>query len=102
MATEDLKDLRVQKIRCPLFRSKRDQIEKIEVAIVEEEDIKKRIFLIEKLLDELKDIIKCEYFKEGKIDCKICQDIIKLRKRNLVRKKNQCRKLPPPIIGEEN
>ncbi len=78
----------IQKIKCPIFKSKNETIEGITKAINEAENIEKKAQLAERLIKEANEILSCEHFDEKRVDCKICYYIADLRKKtaNLILK----------------
>lgn len=70
-----------QKIKCPLFKAKNESIEKITKAINEAKNVQQKAMNARKLLNEVEDLLACKYFKMEKVDCKICREVAKLRRR---------------------
>lgn len=78
----------IKKIKCPIFKSKNKEIEKINKAINEAREIGGKAHLAERLIKEADGLLACKLFDEKKPECKICHYIADLRKRmaNLVLK----------------
>lgn len=81
----------IKKIKCAIFQSKNEEIEKINKAINEAEDVEKKAYLAERLLKEAECFLSCKHFDEKRADCKICHYIAELRKQtaNLIIKVKQ-------------
>ncbi|MBI5306348.1 hypothetical protein HZB04_02075 [Candidatus Wolfebacteria bacterium] len=79
---------KIKKIKCPIFTSKNEEIEKINKAINEAGEIGGKARLAERLIKEVDELINCKLFDEKRVDCKICHYIADLRKRtaNLILK----------------
>ncbi|MDP2967224.1 MAG: hypothetical protein Q8N87_02330 [bacterium] len=71
---------KIKKIKCPIFTSKNEEIEKINKAVNEAGEIGGKAHLAERLIKEANKILSCEHFDEKRVDCKICHYIANLRK----------------------
>ena len=81
----------IKKVKCPIFKSKNEEIEGINKAINDAENVEKKAYFAERLIKEAEDLLSCGHFDEEKVDCKICHYIAKLRKQtaNLIIKAKQ-------------
>ena len=81
----------IKKIKCVIFQSKNETIERITKAINKAENTKEKATLAKKLLGEAEDLLSCKHFGEKRAECKICQYISKIRERtaNLILKAGQ-------------
>jgi len=79
---------KIKKIKCPVFTSKNEEIEKINEAINEAGEIGEKARLAERLIKEMDELINCKLFDVERAECKICHYIADLRKRtaNLILK----------------
>ena len=82
------KEQKIKKIKCPVFTSKNEEIEKINKAINEAGEIGGKARLAERLIKEVDELINCKLFDEKRAGCKICHYIADLRKKtaNLILK----------------
>ena len=65
-----------KKIKCPIFKSKDEEIEEINKAINEAREIRGKAHLAERLIKEADGLLACKLFDEKKPECKICHYII--------------------------
>lgn len=68
------------RIKCPLFVSKNEDAKQIAKAINEATDIKKKKTLAKDYLaKQAEELLTCKYFRRGRVECKMCQEISKTR-----------------------
>lgn len=77
---------KIKKIKCAIFQTKNEVIERVTKAINEAKDVKEKAVIAQKLLNEVEELLTCKHFSREKTECKICHYIAQLRKRtaNLV------------------
>lgn len=82
------KESQSDSMRCPIFKSKNEEIEEINKAINKAKEIGEKAYLAEKLIKEANRLLACKLFEVQKPECKICHYLADLRKKtaNLILK----------------
>jgi len=71
---------KIKKIKCVIFQSKNEEIEKITKAMNEAKTIERKVYLAKRLISEVEELLSCEHFEKKKAECRICHYIARLRK----------------------
>jgi len=70
---------KVKKVKCSIFVSKNEAIEKITKAINETSDFKRKKMLAKDLAKQAEELLTCKYSNQRRIECGVCQEISKIR-----------------------
>lgn len=71
----------INNIKCTIFQSKNESMERITEAINDTQDVEKKADLAERLLEQAEDLLSCDNFNEKKLACRNCHYIAKLRRK---------------------